>query len=195
MNSAICFRTPDAVLAGWSEALGDERFGAAALAPIFTRLEEELGIGPARESAVGTNNRLIVRGVDALGLPGGLVHRNTPACMGCGLCNFGCPVNGKATVNLVLLPDAVRDGARIQADVKVDRVRVEAVPQHELEPACGESWCYFLFALGLTPLQLIKMHSIRAKNVFFNRITRNSHAKCTTIECISPTFAEFLTVL
>ena len=122
INSAICFRTPDHVLASWGEALGDARYAPDKMAPIFELLEQKLGIGEVREAIAGANNRLIVRGAKAAGYPGGLLRRNTPFCAGCGLCNFGCPINGKASVNLTLLPEAVADGAVIQADVKVDRV-------------------------------------------------------------------------
>ena len=125
VNSAICFRTPDEVLDDWVERLGDERYAPAALAPVFDELEDLLGIGRVREAVAGRNNALIVRGAEALGYPGGLLRRNTPFCVGCGLCNFGCPINGKASVNFNLLPLAVADGAVIQADVKVDRVLVE----------------------------------------------------------------------
>ena len=45
--------------------------------------------------------------------------------MGCGVCYFGCPTNGKASVNLTFLPRAVRDGALVQADTKVVEVLVE----------------------------------------------------------------------
>jgi len=125
INSAICFRTPDYILDKWVSLLGDERYSPAALAPIFDELEELLGIGPVTEETAGKNNELIVRGTKIKGYPGGLIRRNTPFCQGCGLCNYGCPINGKASVNFNLLPEAVNDGAVIQADVKVDRVLVE----------------------------------------------------------------------
>ena len=125
INSAICFRTPDYVLDGWCEQLGDERYRPAALAPIFELLEEKLGIAEVREAVAGKNNELIVRGAKALGLPGGLLRRNTPHCAGCGICNFGCPVSGKASVNLALMPEAVDVGTLIQADTRITEVIVE----------------------------------------------------------------------
>lgn len=126
INSAICFRTPSAVLDGWSERLGgDVRFDPAALAPVYAELEERLQIATTPDEVAGENNRLIVRGARALGFPGGLVARNAPDCAGCGLCNYGCPVGGKASVDRNLLPDAVAAGARVQADVRVDELVVE----------------------------------------------------------------------
>ncbi len=125
INSAICLRTPDSVLSGWVEALEDDRYGPTALGAVYDELEDLLGVGPATDGIAGENNRIIVRGARALGLPGELVNRNTPQCVGCGLCNFGCPVGGKNSVNRNLLPLAVQDGAIVQADTRVQQVLVE----------------------------------------------------------------------
>jgi choline dehydrogenase-like flavoprotein len=126
INSAICFRTPDHVLDGWAEVLGgDARFAPAAMAPVFDELEALLGIGTTPDEVLGENNRIIIRGARALGLPGGAVRRNAPGCAGCGLCNHGCPIGGKASVDRVLLPIAAAHGAIIQGDARVTRVIVE----------------------------------------------------------------------
>jgi choline dehydrogenase-like flavoprotein len=124
VNSAICFRTPDAVLSGWTALLGDDRYGPAKMAPIFEEIEQILQVGPTHESIAGENNLIIVRGAKALGLPGGLVRRNTPGCQGCAQCNVGCPVGAKASVDRNLIPMAVLRGAIVQADVKVDEVLI-----------------------------------------------------------------------
>ena len=43
VNSAICFRTPDAVLASWREVLGgDDRFDPVHMGPVFDEIEELL---------------------------------------------------------------------------------------------------------------------------------------------------------
>lgn len=126
VNSAICFRTPDAILDQWTEVLGgDDRYGSARLGLLFEEIEAIIGVGPTRDSIAGENNRLIARGVEKLGLTGGLVDRNAPSCVGCGLCNFGCPVGGKGSVDRNLLPMAMAAGAIVQGDVKVHRILVE----------------------------------------------------------------------
>lgn len=125
VNSAICWRTPDSVLASWTELLGgDDRFAPAHLAPVFDEMEALIEVGETPDAIAGENNRIIVRGAAKLGLPGGLLRRNTPRCQGCGLCNTGCPVGGKSSVDRNLVPMAQAHGATVQADAWVDTLRV-----------------------------------------------------------------------
>ena len=125
INSALSFRAPDAVLDGWADLLGDDGWSAAAMAPIYDEVAALIGVGTTPDRVAGENNRLIVRGIQALGLEGGLAPRSTPGCTGCGVCNFGCPTNGKASANLTMLPRAVAAGARIQAEARVEAILVE----------------------------------------------------------------------
>jgi len=126
VNSAICFRTPDHVLDGWVDRLaGDRRYAPERLAPVFDEIEALIQVETTPDAVAGENNRIVVRGAQALGLPGGMVRRNTPGCNGCGICNFGCPVGGKASVDRNLLPMAMARGAIVQGDAKVDTILVD----------------------------------------------------------------------
>jgi choline dehydrogenase-like flavoprotein len=126
INSAICWRTPHKVLESWTEVLGgDDRFRPEAMEPVFDELSEILQIGRTPEAIAGENNLLIVRGAKKLGLEAGLLERNTPGCVGCGICNFGCPSGGKASVDRNLIALARAAGALVQADTKCNRVLVE----------------------------------------------------------------------
>jgi len=95
------------------------------MAPVYDELAEILEITLTWDEIAGENNKLIVRGAKALGLKAGLLHRNAPRCVGCGICNYGCPSGGKASVDRNLLPMARARGAIIQADTRVDRILVE----------------------------------------------------------------------
>jgi len=125
VNSAICFRTPDAVLDEWSELLQDERYRPAVMSPRFDWMEERIGVVPVTEDIAGENNMIVARGVEKLGLQGGLLRRNTPGCVGCGICNFGCPTGGKSSVDMNLLYDARQFGLQVQADCRVVAVTRE----------------------------------------------------------------------
>ena len=125
INSAICFRAPDYILDEWAEMLADPRFDPAAVAPIYQEMEDRIEVVDLPLAIAGENNLIIKRGVEKLGLGGGLIRRNTPGCVGCGICNFGCPTGGKRSVDMNLLADAQRDGLRIQADCRVEQVITE----------------------------------------------------------------------
>ena len=125
INSALCFRTPAGVLQTWTEILNDERWGPDQIVPVLQEVEEIIGVSMTPEEIAGENNLIIMRGAKSLGFPGGLAPRNTPGCRGCGICNFGCPMNGKASTNLTFLPRATQAGAEIQAETKVLEVIVE----------------------------------------------------------------------
>lgn len=125
VNSAICFRTPDGVLDEWSELLQDDRYRPDAMRPRFEWMEERIGVVPVTEAIAGENNLIVARGVEKLGLQGGLLRRNTPRCVGCGICNFGCPTGGKSSVDRNLIQDGLAAGLRVQADCRVQSVLTE----------------------------------------------------------------------
>lgn len=133
INSAIAWRAPADVLDGWREVVGTDTFSAAAMTETYDRLWALLGIWSTRLEIAGENNAIVVRGAAALGYDGGYLERATPGCTGCGVCYYGCPSGGKASVDTNLLADAVAGGTRIQAETKVDRVLVEG------GRACGVS--------------------------------------------------------
>jgi choline dehydrogenase-like flavoprotein len=128
VNSALSFRPAREVLDGWAAALDEPGLSWQALQPLYDEVSELVGVSVTPDRVAGENNRLIVRGIEALGLPGGLAPRSTPGCTGCGVCYYGCPTGGKASTNLTLLPRAAAAGAVLQAEVKVVEVLVDEGP-------------------------------------------------------------------
>lgn len=107
INSAISFPTPDKLLDAWA---ADFQYGAAAHRDAQAEILALLGVGPQDPSIQGENNLCFARGAEALGRAGDFLPRSTPGCVGCGLCNQGCPTGGKASVDRSLLVRAERDG-------------------------------------------------------------------------------------
>lgn len=125
VNSALSFRPPRHVLDHWAALLDDPSLGFDALQPLYDEVSGIVGVGLTRPEISGENNDLIVRGIEKLGLLGGLAPRGTPGCVGCGVCYFGCPSGGKGSTNLTFLPRAAALGLQIQAEVKVETLIVE----------------------------------------------------------------------
>lgn len=125
INGGIVFRTPDHVLERWARDLHDERLQPANLGPVFDEIEQLIEVSPPPPGMEGEHNRIVVRGVKALGLEGGYIQRNAPRCVGCGICNVGCPVGGKASVDLNLIAEARQHGCVVQADAHVERLLLQ----------------------------------------------------------------------
>src|SRR6185436_4918534 len=103
INSAICYRAPDHVLHKWvSEGL--ERLAPEKLSPIYDRIEETIGVVEMHPLQARANNLFIKRGAEKLGLDGHFIHRNAPGCVGCGICQMGCPSGGKGSMDRNFIP-------------------------------------------------------------------------------------------
>lgn len=101
INSAMCFRGPEHRLEEWARFIGSERYAPANMARLYDEIEETLHVEttPQDLEIAGINNLKTFEGIRALGMEGGMVRRNTPGCLGCGVCYMGCPVGGKGSVD------------------------------------------------------------------------------------------------
>mgnify|MGYP000695556570 CR=1 FL=1 len=144
INSAICFRCPDEVMASWRDDHGCHTLGSARFDAYFDRIWRTLGVG-VNPMAVQRNNNLIFReGAEALGLNGQFLARSAPGCAGCGICQYGCPSGGKASADRTFLAEALATGnVAVWADCRVRRAltsgdRVVEVQGDILDPDTHE---------------------------------------------------------
>ena len=74
------------------------------------------------DDAIGNDNWLLKKGADAKGwkIIGNL--RNQAHCVGSNRCAFGCPTGAKQSALVSYIPRALHFGARVYADVRVDRI-------------------------------------------------------------------------
>ena len=124
VNSAICFRAPDEVLREWARDYGlpwvPER-----MAPLFTEIEQALEVRKTLPEQARNNSLVVKRGAEKLGLRGDFISRNAPGCVGCGVCQLGCPIGGKGSVDRTLLPGAIERGTHVYSEVRATKVLVE----------------------------------------------------------------------
>src|SRR6185436_6715402 len=50
------------------------------------------------------------------------IHRNAPGCVGCGICQMGCPSGGKGSMDRNFIPLAEEKGAVVCDDAKVEEI-------------------------------------------------------------------------
>jgi len=120
INGGMSWRTPERVLDRWEHAGLD--ISAKAMEPYFERVEKRIHVAGMDAEAIGNDNQLLKKGADAKGwkIIGNL--RNQAHCVGSNRCAFGCPTGAKQSALVSYIPRALHYGARVYADVKVDRI-------------------------------------------------------------------------
>jgi choline dehydrogenase-like flavoprotein len=142
VNDALCWRPPAEVLEGWRH---EHALGAAADAlPAYAeRVWRDVHAEPTDRAHRNRNAQALARGAERLGWASEAMPRNVRGCANLGRCNFGCPTDAKQSSLVAWIPRAERAGARVLADVRALRIRVEAgrtrgVEAARLDPATRE---------------------------------------------------------
>lgn len=125
VNSGISFRAPDRVLDRWYDEFGVEMWRPDSRDSIYAEVEEAVGVAPTSPDIAGGNTRVAKRGFEQMDVEHDYMPRNTPGCAGCGTCQTGCPVGGKASADLNWLPRLLRAGGEVYADTRVDDLGTE----------------------------------------------------------------------
>ncbi len=121
INGGMSWRTPEDILAKWRrEAKLDVT--TRSLEPYYERVEKRIHVAPMDRDAIGQDNWLLKKGADAKGwqIIGNL--RNQVHCVGSNRCAFGCPTGAKQSALVSYVPRALHYGARVYADVRVERI-------------------------------------------------------------------------
>jgi len=88
-------------------------------------MERALDVEKVAPNIARNNSLVFKRGADRLGLPGDFISRNAPGCVGCGVCQLGCPIGGKGSVDKNLLPTAIARGADVYSETRVRELQVD----------------------------------------------------------------------
>jgi choline dehydrogenase-like flavoprotein len=122
VNGGMSWRTPAPVLQRWAEQEGLPAIGERDLAPYFEAIESRLSVGPQDPETVGRDSELFRDAARARGWAVVANRRNQRHCAGTNNCSSGCPTGAKQSMLVTSVPRALAAGARLFADVRVDRV-------------------------------------------------------------------------
>jgi len=122
VNGGMSWRTPARVLQRWAEQEGLRAIGERDLAPYFEAIESRLSVGPQDPETVGRDSELFRDAARARGWAVVANRRNQRHCAGTSNCSSGCPTGAKQSMLVTSVPRALAAGARLFADVRVDRV-------------------------------------------------------------------------
>jgi choline dehydrogenase-like flavoprotein len=124
VNWMTCIGATESVRSEWEREHGLEGLTGAAWAGDVAAVEAELGV--AESATIPPKDAVILRGARVLGWEAGLTRRNASGCGDCGSCVFGCRRGTKRSGIRAHLALAAVAGARVVADARVTRVRIEA---------------------------------------------------------------------
>jgi choline dehydrogenase-like flavoprotein len=125
VNSGTCYRAPEWVLRRWRHDYGLLDFSPESLAPFYERVERAMEVAPGDPKHLGGSARVVARGAEKLGYRHRALLRNAPECDGQGVCCFGCPTDAKKSMNVSYVPLALRAGANLFTECRVDRILTE----------------------------------------------------------------------
>jgi choline dehydrogenase-like flavoprotein len=122
VNGGMSWRTPARVLQRWAEREGLRAIGERDLDPYFAEIESRLSVGPQDPETIGRDSQLFRDAAQARGWAVVANRRNQLHCAGTSNCSSGCPTGAKQSMLVTSVPRALAAGARLFADVRVDRI-------------------------------------------------------------------------
>ena len=138
VNNAVCFDTPDRILARWNDPAGaNAGIDVTAYRQSQAAVRDLLSIKSIKESSktrpwedvLNPGDRFISKGVEAYlqGQPYeyDVIEANITDCLGCGYCNIGCKYGRKLSMLDTLLPKAQqehRDHFRVISEAEAVRL-------------------------------------------------------------------------
>jgi choline dehydrogenase-like flavoprotein len=122
VNGGMSWRTPEKILDRWYREAGLDGIRAKEMEYYFERVERRIHVRHQDPESIGVDNALLKKGADAKQWKVIPNLRNQVHCAGSNNCAFGCPTGAKQSALVSYVPRALHYGARLYADVKVDRI-------------------------------------------------------------------------
>lgn len=126
MNGAIIHRLDETIYQEWTRRIPGlgEAIPFSLLEESATAIESDLGI--KRNWGSILPSLPISRSLKKLGWEHQAMLRNAPGCRGSARCLQGCPTGGKWSMETSYVPRAVRAGAEVLSDTRVERILFDA---------------------------------------------------------------------
>lgn len=122
---ADTYRAPPDRLERWERGFGLEGRDVETLRPYYEQIERDLHVHPAGETFYNGNNKRFRAGIEALGWHGEAVPQARKGCVRSGYCMQGCSYDAKQSMLVTYVPRALRAGARVYSDCRVESIEVE----------------------------------------------------------------------
>jgi choline dehydrogenase-like flavoprotein len=122
VNGGMSWRTPGRVLDRWAGDFGVAGISEQQMDPYFAKVESRISVGLQDPETIGQDMRLLKAGADAKGWKIIPNLRNQLHCAGTNNCINGCPTGAKRSMLVTSIPLALRHGARLFSDVRVERI-------------------------------------------------------------------------
>jgi choline dehydrogenase-like flavoprotein len=121
-NINLCKRIPVEIRERWHRDRHLEHLPPAAWDALYAEVEALLAVGPVPEAMRSRHNELLKRGTEALGWAGGPLSHNRTGCIGSGFCEVGCAFDAKNNALKVMIPAALKAGARVVTHAQAVRL-------------------------------------------------------------------------
>ena len=120
--TGVSFRPPESVLSSWRDEFGLDFLSRDYVERSLDEIEADISVHELPESWDNQNNRLFIKGAEALGINVKRLKINTLGCQQQGFCNLGCTSGAKQGTLEVQIPRVVARGVELIYNAKVDRV-------------------------------------------------------------------------
>jgi len=124
-NTNLCKRLPEALRQIWADEYGLQDLLDDSLDADYAAIESMLNVHLVPDDRINANNAVLERGLAQLGYAGGRLKHNRKLCQQSGMCELGCPNDGKENAARVLIPAAMAAGGRLYDCARVDEVLTE----------------------------------------------------------------------
>ena len=122
VNGGMSWRTPGRVLRRWAEEEGVAAISERDMEPHFAKVESRISVAHQDPETIGNDMRLLKAGATAKGWQIIPNLRNQLHCAGTNNCTNGCPTGAKRSMLVTNIPRALKHGARVFADCRVERI-------------------------------------------------------------------------